>query len=300
MTATRGKPEGHGEVPNLNYRFKVNGRDGMGGGCLSRLSSFPLTGDRGAGMQDAFGPKADASSVPTRTRGVATRTHPAGRRDTQSTIHNENQTQMTDRRQLRRRMRQARRALTARERRQYAEAIGRRVSKHKLFYASKHIAAYLAVDGEVDTLPLMVRAWSMGKTVYLPVLLPYGGNRLWFAPYTPDDKLIPNRFGIPEPARAAYTRVSPHRLDLVLAPLVAFDDSGNRLGMGGGFYDRSFAYLSRHRSYRRPRLLGLAYEFQRQPQLEHQPWDVPLAGVATQTQMSVFNSHVAESGQRRE
>ncbi|WP_096367276.1 5-formyltetrahydrofolate cyclo-ligase [Thiohalobacter thiocyanaticus] len=196
---------------------------------------------------------------------------------------------MTDRRSLRRRMRQARRALSPRQRQQLAEAVDRRLHRHKLFYASRHIAAYLAVDGEVDATPLMQRAWTMGKILYLPVLLPCGENRLWFAPYRPEDKLVPNRFGILEPARAAHTRVSPHRLDLVLAPLVAFDNQGNRLGMGGGFYDRSFAYLARHRSYRRPRLLGLAYEFQRQPQLDHQPWDVPLAGVVTEARISLFD-----------
>jgi 5-formyltetrahydrofolate cyclo-ligase len=70
-------------------------------------------------------------------------------------------------------------------------------------------------------------------------------------------------------------------LDLVLTPLVAFDAQGHRLGMGGGFYDRSFAYLLRHSRWLRPRLIGLAYDFQRQTRLPHQPWDVPLHAIAT-------------------
>ena len=71
-------------------------------------------------------------------------------------------------------------------------------------------------------------------------------------------------------------------LDLVLVPLVAFDDRGNRLGMGGGYYDQTFAFLSQRQHYRRPTLLGVAYEFQRLVALPVQAWDIPLDGVATE------------------
>jgi 5-formyltetrahydrofolate cyclo-ligase len=187
----------------------------------------------------------------------------------------------TDRQALRMQMRQARRAIDNQERMRHAEACARRLLNHAAFRNARRIAAYLPADGELDTTPLIERAWEMGKRVYLPVLLPHGENRLWFARYTPDTRLIRNRFGIPEPAHATHIRVAPLALDLVLTPLVAFDAQGHRLGMGGGFYDRSFAYLLRHTCWLRPRLIGLAYDFQHRPRLPHQPWDVPLHAVAT-------------------
>jgi 5-formyltetrahydrofolate cyclo-ligase len=70
------------------------------------------------------------------------------------------------------------------------------------------------------------------------------------------------------------------KLDVVLLPLVAFDRRGNRLGMGGGFYDRTFAPRGRGR-VSAPRLIGLAHGFQQVAELVDQPWDVPLRGVLT-------------------
>lgn len=186
-----------------------------------------------------------------------------------------------NRRALRLHLRDTRRALSPSERTLCAERCADLLYQDPGFRNAKRIAAYLPSDGELDTLPLITRAWEMGKQIYLPVLLPQGANRLWFARYEPDTPLRRNRFGIPEPTRAAHTRVAPLALDLVLTPLVAFDTKGHRLGMGGGFYDRSFAYLLRHTHWLRPRLIGLAYDFQRQPKLPGQPWDVPLHAIVT-------------------
>ncbi len=185
-------------------------------------------------------------------------------------------------RQLRQQLRQARRTLSASYRRRAAEQAARRLAGLSYFRNARRIAAYLATDGELDPMPLVERAWAMGKRVYLPVLLPVGARRLWFAPWEPDDLLLRNRYGIPEPAHAAWTRVSPHSLDLVLTPLVGFDDRGHRLGMGGGYYDRTFAFLRTHRRWRHPHLIGLAYECQRLDNLIPAPWDVPLEGVVTE------------------
>ncbi|MFN2310017.1 MAG: 5-formyltetrahydrofolate cyclo-ligase [Gammaproteobacteria bacterium] len=182
-------------------------------------------------------------------------------------------------------LRAARRALSAAERQRAAEDCAHRLVGQALFRNARRIAAYLPSDGELDTAPLIARAWAMGKQVYLPVLLPQGENRLWFVRYNPDTPLRRNRFGIPEPERAPHTRVSPLALDLVLAPLVGFDAQGHRLGMGGGFYDRSFAYLLRHSRWLRPRLIGLAYDFQRLDRLDAQAWDVPLRAIATERRL---------------
>lgn len=157
-----------------------------------------------------------------------------------------------------------------------------RLAGDPLFLRSRHIAFYLPNDGEVDLRPLMERARALGKRCYLPVLSPAFHNRLWFAPYDRSTPLGPNIFGILEPLLPWSKMKSPRALDLVLTPLVAFDGAGNRLGMGGGFYDRTFAYLAGRHAWRKPKLLGVAYQFQECARLPAQPWDVPLIGVATE------------------
>ncbi len=182
-------------------------------------------------------------------------------------------------------MRQQRRALSPQRQQAAALSLERRLGSHPLFLHSQHIAFYLPNDGEIDLRPLLHRALIMGKRCYLPVLSPLYHNRLWFAPYHQQSELVLNRFGIPEPAvnwagmRPAWT------IDLVLTPLVAFDRAGNRLGMGGGYYDRTLAYLRRRQHWRKPHLLGTAYDFQEVERLPHEPWDVPLHGIVTESSL---------------
>lgn len=149
------------------------------------------------------------------------------------------------------------------------------------FLVSRRIACYLPNDGEVDTSDLIERMWRMRKSVFLPVLSRLPLDRLWFARALPGMELIPNRYGIPEPRVAARDLVRARELDLILLPLVAFDRNGNRLGRGAGFYDRSLAFLRHRRFLRTPHLLGLAYDFQRVPKIDTDPWDVPLDGVVS-------------------
>lgn len=183
--------------------------------------------------------------------------------------------------QLRKAMRQKRRALSMQEREAFAQQLANRFSRSHLFRNSRHIACYMAADGEMNLMPLMQRAWHMGKTVYLPVLNGPHKQSLFFAPYEEDDALDLNRYRIPEPIISARERVSARELDLVLTPLVAFDSKGNRLGMGAGYYDRTFAYLKQRRHWIKPTLMGVAYAFQQVEQLPVQSWDVPLHGVIT-------------------
>jgi 5-formyltetrahydrofolate cyclo-ligase len=163
-----------------------------------------------------------------------------------------------------------------------AQRLADRVSRSPLFTRSRSVACYLAVHGEMDLTPLIRQAWAAGKSVYLPVLVPYRHNRLWFAPYLDSAPLIDNRFGIPEPRVAARAMVNPRTLDLVVVPLVAFDRTCARLGMGGGYYDRTFGFLRHRTRWQKPRLLGVAYDFQRIDRLTTEPWDVPLSAVATE------------------
>ena len=155
----------------------------------------------------------------------------------------------------------------------------RLAKRQPFFLRAERIAFYLASDGELDPLPLLRSAVAMGKQCLLPVLHPLGHRRLWFARWKPGEPLRPNRYGIPEPADRRYT-LSGCDLDLVIVPLVAFDQQGNRLGMGGGYYDRTFAPC-RNRS-RRPLLIGWAHALQEVPELPARPWDIPLDGLVTE------------------
>lgn len=182
--------------------------------------------------------------------------------------------------QLRQSMRQKRRALDDDEAAACARGLARQAGTLRAVRNSRHIAAYLAADGEIDPWPLMINLWAAGKTLYLPVLAPFAKGRLWFARYNPADRLVVNRYGIAEPF--ARNLIKPWALDLILAPLVAFDAAGHRIGMGGGYYDRSLAFLHNRRSWHKPRLLGLAFEFQRLATITPSPWDIPLDAVASE------------------
>ncbi|RJQ47962.1 MAG: 5-formyltetrahydrofolate cyclo-ligase [Gammaproteobacteria bacterium] len=149
----------------------------------------------------------------------------------------------------------------------------------RLFRCARRVAFYIANDGEMDLSALLCRALRYGKRCYLPVLRQ---NRLAFAPYRSGDRLSPNRFGIPEPVLPKNGWSQAARLDLILIPLVAFDARGNRLGMGAGFYDRTLGFLNLRRYWRRPRLIGVAYDFQRVAEITPAPWDVPLDAVVTE------------------
>ncbi len=192
---------------------------------------------------------------------------------------------LSTRSHIRREMRHRRRNLSGQQRAALAERLARRLSSSRAFRRSLRIAVYLPNDGEMDLHPLIRRAWKAGKQCYLPSL---SRQRLWFLPYRSDTPLRPNRFGIPEPDLSPRRRWSLQTLDIALAPLVGFDDQGNRLGMGGGYYDRTFAYLASRSHWRRPLIIGIAYEFQRLQELPCHHWDVPLHGVATEQGLRWF------------
>jgi 5-formyltetrahydrofolate cyclo-ligase len=136
-------------------------------------------------------------------------------------------------------------------------------------------------DGEIDPSGVIGRLWQMRKEVYLPILPASGGERLRFARVLPGVELVANRYGIAEPRVFARDLTKAEDLDLVLLPLVAFDERGNRLGRGAGFYDKTLAFLHRRRHLRKPRLLGLAHDFQRLAKVPTDDWDVPLDGIVT-------------------
>jgi 5-formyltetrahydrofolate cyclo-ligase len=111
---------------------------------------------------------------------------------------------------------------------------------------------------------------------------------LRFAPWRPGDPLVSNRFGIPEPDVALSSLIDPEQMALVLLPLVGFDRRGQRLGMGGGWYDRSFAFRNLHRPP--PWLVGVGFATQQVDALAVEPWDVALDAVCSEQGMLLIPS----------
>lgn len=192
---------------------------------------------------------------------------------------------MASRNSIRKTMRDKRRALSIEQRTQAAEQFANHFSKSRIFINSDRIAFYLANDGELDPAPLLEIACSMGKSCYLPVLTANHEKSLLFAPYEPGDPLVYNQFGIGEPHIAARHRIKARQLDLIVMPLVAFDNKGNRIGMGGGYYDRTLGYLTSRSSWLKPKLVGAGYELQRVDLIENENWDVPLTYICTETEL---------------
>jgi 5-formyltetrahydrofolate cyclo-ligase len=157
------------------------------------------------------------------------------------------------------------------------------ISNINIFKKSKHIAAYFPVRGEMDPRPLIEQAWQEHKTSYLPIVME--NYKLSFAEYNKNDLLINNLYSIPEPCRETSKLINPKDLDIVIMPLVAFDINGNRLGTGTGYYDRTFAFTKQLTRRNKPYLIGIAYEFQKAPDLSPQPWDVPLNMVVTEARI---------------
>ena len=184
---------------------------------------------------------------------------------------------MSDLNALRRSLRARRRGLTHAQQRRAAQRLLRILVRTPAFRRSHRIACYFPADGEIDPRPIMRQVWQSGRQCYVPILR--AGRRLRFAPVAPAARLVRNRLNILEPAHA-HTAIAARALDLILMPLVAFDAGGQRLGMGGGYYDRTLAFLHR-RARIKPRLVGIAHDFQRVEKLPAHAWDVRMHAVAT-------------------
>lgn len=191
---------------------------------------------------------------------------------------------------LRRQLRAARRLLSQRDQRLHAAALALVLGRSLTFRRARRIAAYWPADGELDPHPLLAHTHHRARRDFLPVLRPGRQRRLWFAPHAPGAPLKANRLGIPEPRGGRPT--PPWALDLILVPLVGFDADCNRLGMGGGYYDRTLSFLRGRTHWRRPRLIGIAHECQRVARLTPRPWDVPLDAVATERRVYRRGSRV--------
>ena len=181
-------------------------------------------------------------------------------------------TQQTLRNQLRQQIRKTRANLTALQQQQAEDSITQQALALIEARNAQHIALYVSFDGEISTEKLIKTLWAQDKHVYLPVLHPFNLNHLLFLRYLPDTPMLKNKFGIWEPKLNVQNVLPLDELDILFTPLVAFDKQGNRLGMGGGFYDRTLQHWQKS-----PFIpVGLAHQCQQVEQLPTEAWDVPL------------------------
>ena len=191
---------------------------------------------------------------------------------------------MNARSQLRKEIRQRRNTLSVIQQRNAAIALATSLSSHSKIQAANRIAVYLTNDGELGTAAFIDWCWQQQKEVYLPVVHPFSSGNLLFLRYQQDSKLISNAFGILEP-KLDVTKVCPlTELDIICTPLVAFDETGARLGMGGGFYDRSLAHWQQTKLYP----LGLAHDCKLVKNIPVESWDIPLPEIITPSKNYFF------------
>lgn len=149
------------------------------------------------------------------------------------------------------------------------------VQKLPAYQQANHIAWYHPIRGEIDMSGLWQQALIQGKHCYLPVIQP--NRRMQFVPFTADTPWVLNHYHIPEPD-SDPTLPSDPALDIIFVPMVAFDAQHHRLGMGQGYYDRSLA------QYPKSLFIGLAYEWQKQPTIPHDSWDISIDLIITEQQ----------------
>ncbi len=188
---------------------------------------------------------------------------------------------MSQRQLIRQQMRETRRLLTAEQQQQSALSLVAQFEQHPLICHAKRVALYVASDGELDTQPVIHWCWQRQIAVCLPVLHPFSKGHLLFIDYQPDTPMSRNQFGIAEPALNCQGIVLKTAIDIIFTPLVAFDAQGNRLGMGGGFYDRTLNGWHHHRLGPYP--IGLAHDCQLVAHVPTESWDVPLPEILTPT-----------------
>ncbi len=173
----------------------------------------------------------------------------------------------------------ARLALDAATRQRHSARICIHTARSGPWHSAERVGLYFAAAAEVDVSDLFVEAFATGRVVFVPVVGATG--RMRFVRLERDATLRRNRYGIWEP-EGKPEAISARQLDLVVTPLVAFDVTGNRIGMGAGYYDRCFSFLRHRTRWLHPKLVGAAFSCQRAPSIPAAAWDIPLFAVATE------------------
>lgn len=207
----------------------------------------------------------------------------------------------SQRQAIRQQVRKLRQALSPQQQQQAAQQLAAQMLQLLQVIDATSIALYLSNDAELDTKPLIQALWQAGKHIYLPILHPFVPGYLIFQRYQQDTPMKLNQFKIPEPVLNCAQLLPVASLDVICTPLVAFDTKGNRLGMGGGFYDRTLSQITgsqitgsqiasaqpaQQNNTKPPTtLIGLAHQCQQVAEIPVEPWDIPLPLIVTPTQI---------------
>ena len=179
--------------------------------------------------------------------------------------------------ELRKKLRKRRRRLGVGYQYRASYQLSQQLLSSSIWAHSQRIAFYRAFAGEMRMQPLLNAGLRAGKQCYLPIV---EGESMRFVRHVPGGAKTKNKWGIWEPS--STSECAPDDFDLVLVPLVGFDHQGHRIGMGGGFYDRTFAFLQSEKHRRHPFLLGVGYAFQQVPEIQPQSWGIALDRVLTE------------------
>lgn len=194
--------------------------------------------------------------------------------------------------EIRQTIRRLRNSISETAAQQAAVNIGKKMTQLSFYEESRQIACFLSFDGEIGTQLIIERLLQDKSLCFLPKLRPTKPNCLWFMPYQKGTPLSNSRLGIAEPDLTVNNAIAVSHLDIIFMPLVAFDEQGNRLGMGGGFYDATLAHLNEKAFIKRkPKCIGVAYNSQKVSNIPVQKWDFPLDGVLTEKTFYSFNGN---------
>jgi 5-formyltetrahydrofolate cyclo-ligase len=161
-----------------------------------------------------------------------------------------------------------------------SQKITRKITANEIFIHSQNIACYIPIENEINVWPIIKIIWQQGKNCYLPAFNPKTKNHLQFVRFFEHDKLEIKEYKILEPKIFPATKIiAPQNLDLVIVPLLGFNNNHFRLGRGAGCYDRTFVFKRQNLKIK-PYLLGVGYKWQR---IEFEPntWDVAMNEIAT-------------------
>ena len=180
---------------------------------------------------------------------------------------------------LRTRIRQQRRALDPVKKQELDTAIQMGLTVLATELQPACIGVFWPFDGEPDLRPAVELLAIEGVRIALPVICPsVAGASMKFQQWSPGTRMVSNQYGILEPGETPDIQMI--EIDLILIPLVGWDSSGARLGMGAGYYDRALQPFAQLPS---PVRAGVAYQFQRVPHLPEEPWDIRLHGILSES-----------------
>lgn len=184
--------------------------------------------------------------------------------------------------QLRTKLKQQRRQLTHKQQQQASLQVIKQLKRLPNYQFAKRVALYISAYGELPTAPIIKDLQQRQRACFVPVIDPVRPHCMRFMRLHKTSKLQTHRLGMLQPKFVYAQCVPTFSLSLMLLPLLAFDTGLQRLGMGGGFYDRALAKAAKARQLN---TIGLGYEWQKHTQLPSEKWDRPLNYIVSDAQI---------------